>query len=83
MDGRRTVIIGVANGYGTDNLTCRDGLEALKALDLFNDPKDALHILHWDELIKAYDHHPDHINAIENIATQRAKQVAQHLWSVD
>lgn len=77
------MIIGVANGYGAGDSACRDGPEVFKALELFTDLKDAQHILHWDELIRAYDHHPDRINAIENIATQLAEQVAQHLWSGD
>lgn len=83
MNGRRTVIIGVANGYGAGDPACRDGPEVLKALELFTDLMDAQHIFHWDELIRAYDHHPDCINAIVNIATQLAESITQHLWSGD
>jgi arginase family enzyme len=56
MDVRSSVIIGVANGFGAGKPACRNGPEALKALELYNDPKDALHILHWDVQIRANGH---------------------------
>jgi arginase len=82
MAGRRTVIIGVANGYGAGDPSCQDGPDVLKAFELFTDLNDAQHILYWDELIRGAPH-LDRIITIENIATQLAQRIAQHLWNGD
>jgi len=82
MDGRRTAIIGVANGYGASNPSCQDGPDVLKAFEFFTDLKDAQHQLFWDELIRGAPH-LDRISTIESIAAQLAQRIVQHLSNGD
>ena len=83
MDGRRTAIIGVANGYGAGNRACQDGPEFLKSFNVLSDIEDTQHLLCWDELIGDNTPYLGRINAIENIATLLAERIAQHLWNGD
>lgn len=79
MDGGRTAIIGVANGYGAGNSACQDGPRVLKALELSNRLKGSNHSLLWDDLIEASIPDVDRVNTIENISSQLSSRVIQHL----
>jgi len=84
LTGRRTVVVGVANGYGAGDPACQDGPEVLRALRFLSDLEEARNSFHWDEPIRLAELLAgEALDAVENIASQLADRVGQHLQRGD
>jgi arginase len=82
VNGRSTVVLGVAGGYGAGDPACQDGPEVLRSLSFLADLEKSRGNFHWDETIRLAPAQPgDALGAVENIATQLADRVASHLRS--
>jgi len=84
LAGHGTVVVGVANGYGAGDPACQDGPEVLRALRFLADLGETGSRFRWDEPIRIAQPVPrDALEAVENIATQLADRVGQHLQHGD
>lgn len=80
MNGRNTVVLGVAGGYGAADPTCQDGPEVLRALRFLADLQDARGSFRWDEPIRAGQGATgDSLGAVESIARQLADHAGRHV----
>ncbi|MDK9704326.1 MAG: arginase [Sulfuritalea sp.] len=80
LDARRTVVIGVASGYGAGDPACQDGAEVVRALRFLSDLEAVGDGLHWDQPVRAAQPVPrDPVDAVQGVATRLADRVGQHL----
>lgn len=80
VDVRRTVVIGVASGYGAGDPACQDGPAVLQALRFLADLEESNDCIRWDQPVRTMDPCPtDPIEAVADIGRQLADRVGQHL----
>ncbi len=84
MDTRKTVVIGVASGYGAGDPACQDGPEVLKNLRFLSDLEQSHAGFYWDDPVRlGPSHSPDSIDAVAEIGTLLADRIGQHLGRGD
>jgi arginase len=80
LNGRDTVVLGVAGGYGAADPACQDGPEVLRALRFLGDLQDSRGSFRWDEPIRiGQDVGGDSLGAVEDIARQLADRAGRYV----